>query len=81
MTSPPAPIVVVMTELPNHRLATDAEYNVGKTCWNCGHYSFKSYSSDDENSGKCFALCSKGVRNIQYTEGKKVCDLFVSDCN
>jgi hypothetical protein len=55
-----------------HRKCTDEEYNQQRRCWTCRHYSFKAYSSDDENSGKCLVLCAPGVRNILWTEGKDI---------
>lgn len=67
-----------MTMRTGHRPCTDQEYGEQKRCWNCGHYSFKSYADDDENSGKCFVqfhTAPVGER-LLWTEGKEICDQF-----
>lgn len=60
----------------NHRPCTDEEYNTQRRCWTCGYYSFKSYSDDDHNRGKCFGM---GPERVWYTAGMDVCDNFKPD--
>jgi hypothetical protein len=58
------------------RPCTDEEYNSGRRCWNCDLYSFKEFSSEDVNRGKCFAL-----KSIRYVNGSDICFLFTEEPN
>lgn len=62
----------------NHRPCTDEEYNTQRNCWNCRNYSFKSYSDDDHNAGKCFTL-NEMYGPICWTNATAICDRFKHD--
>ncbi len=73
----PQPYTAPTDTRPNHRQCTDEEYNAQRRCWTCAHYSFKGYTDDDHNSGKCFVLDRRpAAPNMQWTEGMQICDLF-----
>lgn len=60
----------------NHRPCSDHEYGLQRRCWTCRHYSFKSYTDDDNNRGKCFGIAPG---RVAYTNGSDICDNFVHE--
>jgi len=49
-------------------------------CWMCGYYSFKTFSGEDETTGKCFRDHKKEGA-VWYVDGLMTCPGWIPDTN